>query len=208
LRNDAGYDWREKAHGGIVASAMAKRKRTRRRASRGSARARPATDWDSPWKEALERFFEPALAFFFPQAHADINWSRRPEMLDKELQRIVRQAEQRRRVVDKLAKVWLKNGEEHWLLIHIEVQAWREGDFPERMYVYNYRIFDRYGREVISLAILADEDPNWRPSWYGYDRWGFRLGMEFPVVKLLDYAPRWAELETDPNPLLSWYWRT
>ena len=80
-------------------------------------------------------------------------------MLDKELQQIVRQAKRRRRYVDKLVKVWLKSGEEQWLLIHVEVQTEREGDFPRRMYVYNYRIFDRYDREVISLAILADDDP-------------------------------------------------
>jgi hypothetical protein len=108
--------------------------------------------------------------------------------------------EQGRRYVDKLVKVWLKSGEERWLLIHVEVQTWKEGDFPKRMYVYNYRIFDRYDQEVISLAILADEDPAWRPSRYGYGRWGFRAGIEFPIVKLLDYAPHWQALEADPNP--------
>lgn len=30
------------------------------------------TDYDSPWKEALQRFFEPFMAFFFPTAHAGI----------------------------------------------------------------------------------------------------------------------------------------
>jgi hypothetical protein len=85
-------------------------------------------------------------------------------------------------------------------LIHVEVQAQREGDFPKRMHVYNYRIFDRYDKEVISLAILADDDPNWRPTRFGYGRWGFRTGTEFPVVKLLDYAPQWQALEADPNP--------
>ena len=128
------------------------------------------------------------MAFFFPQAHADIDWARGYEMLDKELQPIVRQAKHGRRYVDKLVKVWLKSGEERWLLIHMEVQAWKEGDFPRRMYVYNHRIFDRYDREVISLAILADDDPDWRPSRYEYGRWGFRTGTEFPIVKLLDYA--------------------
>jgi hypothetical protein len=68
------------------------------------------------------------------------------------------------------------------------------------MYVYNYRIFDRYDQEVISLAILADEDPDWRPSRYGYGRWGFRAGIEFPIVKLLDFAPQSQALEADPNP--------
>jgi hypothetical protein len=68
------------------------------------------------------------------------------------------------------------------------------------MHVYNYRIFDRYDREVISLAVLADDDPDWRPSQYGYGRWGFRTGTEFPTVKLLDLAPRWQLQETDTNP--------
>ena len=95
------------------------------------------TDYDSPWKEALDRYFELFMAYFFPAAHADIDWSRGYEMLDKELQKIVPQAEQGRRLVDKLVKVWLRTGEERWILIHIEVQTWKEGDFPKRMYVYN-----------------------------------------------------------------------
>jgi hypothetical protein len=184
----------------IVAVLMAKRKRSRRATDRPRARKPPGADYDSPWKEALDRYFEPCIAFFFPIAHAEIDWARGHEMLDKELQPLVRQAKHGRRYVDKLVKVWLKSGEEKWILIHIEVQAWKEGDFPRRMHVYNHRIFDRYDREVISLAILADDDPAWRPSRYEYTRWGFRSLTEFPVVKLLDYAPEYRELETNPNP--------
>jgi hypothetical protein len=140
------------------------------------------------------------MAFFFPHAHADIDWTPDHEMLDKELQPIVRQAKHGRRYVDKLVKVWLKDGQEKWLLIHIEVQGSKEGEFPKRMHVYNHRIFDRYGREVTSLAILADDDPDWRPNRYETARWGFRSLTEFPAVKLLGYAPKYQELEADPNP--------
>jgi hypothetical protein len=31
---------------------------------------------DSPWKVALEKYFPAFMAFFFPQAHADIDWER------------------------------------------------------------------------------------------------------------------------------------
>jgi hypothetical protein len=179
---------------------MAKRQRGRGAADQARARTTPGTDYDSPWKEALDRYFEPCLALFFPQAHADIDWGRGYEMLDKELQPIIRQAKHGRLYVDKLVKVWLNGGEEKWLLIHVEVQAWKEGDLPRRMHVYNHRIFDRYDREVISLAILADDDPAWRPDRYESARWGFRSLTEFPVVKLLDYAPKYQELEADPNP--------
>lgn len=30
-------------------------------------------DFDSPWKEALQHFLAPFLAFFFPHIHADID---------------------------------------------------------------------------------------------------------------------------------------
>jgi hypothetical protein len=92
-------------HEGILAIAMAKRKPKRGNAGRRRARRAPAVDFDTPWKEALDRYFEPCMAFFFSTAHADINWGRGYEMLDKELQPIVRQSKHGRRYVDKLVKV-------------------------------------------------------------------------------------------------------
>ena len=32
------------------------------------------TDYDSPWKTVLERYFPDFLLFFFPAAHAGIDW--------------------------------------------------------------------------------------------------------------------------------------
>lgn len=158
------------------------------------------SDYDSPWKEALDVYFERFLAFFFPVAHADIDWGRGYVFLDKELQQIVRDGEVGRRTVDKLVKVWLRSGEEQWVLIHVEVQMTRECDFPLRMYVYNYRAFDVYNREVVSFAVLGDDNPGWRPDTFGYSRWGFRTQIQFPVAKLWDYVDRLEELERHPNP--------
>jgi len=101
------------------------------------------SDYDSPWKEALDRFFPAFLAFFFPEVHALIDWGRGYESLDNELQQVVREAEVGRRLADKLFKVWLKDGREVWVLIHVEVQSQREEAYAERMYVYNYRLYDR-----------------------------------------------------------------
>jgi hypothetical protein len=79
------------------------------------------SDYDSPWKEALDHYLQPFMAFFFPQAHAEIDCSRGYEALDKELQQVAQAAAVGRRVVDKLVKVWRKDGAEEWVLIHIEV---------------------------------------------------------------------------------------
>lgn len=155
--------------------------------------------FDTAWKDALEALFEPFMAFFFPEAHGDIDWSHRPEMLDKELQQITPESEQGRRVVDKLVKVWRTNGQDEWVLVHIEVQSQPDTDFARRMYVYNYRLFDRYNRRVASFAILGDDRASWRPRRFGYELWGTKAGMEFATAKLLDYAADEPVLEASPN---------
>jgi hypothetical protein len=158
------------------------------------------SDFDSPWKEALEEFFPAFVTFFFPQVFAAIDWSRGYESLDKELQQVVREAAVGRRYADKLFKVWLQDGHEAWILIHVEVQSQRDDDFPERMFVYHYRLYDRHRRPVVSLAVLGDEQPNWRPHRFGYSLCGCTVGLEFPVVKLLDYGADPAALEAGANP--------
>jgi predicted transposase YdaD len=155
---------------------------------------------DPPWKEALEKYFPQFMAFFFPKAHAAIYWNREWTFLDKELEQIVRDAELGRRLVDKLVQVWDFQGQESWILLHIEVQGNRDADFPRRMYRYHYRIGDRYDRPVVSFAILTDENPKWRPQAYEYSQLGNRLLFKFCTVKLLDYQPQLAELEQNPNP--------
>jgi hypothetical protein len=157
-------------------------------------------DYDNPWKEALEQYFEAFSALFFPDAHAVIDWNRPTESLDKELQQIVPEAEVGKRLADKLFKVWQVGGEQAWVLVHIEVQSQEESDFAERMYVYNYRCFDRYRKPVISLAVLGDERGSWRPSFYGYALGGCELSLRFPVAKLLDYETQWQSLEESTNP--------
>jgi hypothetical protein len=160
----------------------------------------PQTEFDSPWKQILQLYFADFMLFFFPQAHGEIDWSRGFEFLDKELAQVVRDAELGQRFADKLVKVYRSGGEESWILAHIEVQSQEETDFPRRMFVYNYRIFDRYDRSVASLAVLGDENINWRPSQFGYSLFGCTVDFQFPVIKLIDYQQRLSELEANRNP--------
>ena len=76
----------------------------------------PVTDYDGAWKEALDLFFQAFLAFYYPRVHADIDWSRGYESLDKELQQLFPESAEGRRYVDKLVKVWLEDGTEQWIL--------------------------------------------------------------------------------------------
>jgi len=71
-----------------------------------------------------------------------------------------------------LVKVWLLDGSEEWILLHIEVQHRPDPEFAARLFHYHYRIFDVYAKRVVTLAILADTDPQWRPT--RYERQTFR----------------------------------
>ena len=160
----------------------------------------PAPEYESPWKDILQTYFPEFMQFFFADAYHEIDWRKPPEFLDKELQEVVADAEIGRRFADKLVKVYLKNGQEQWVLIHVEVQSQEESDFAARMYTYNYRIYDRYKKTVVSLAILGDERATWRPQQFGYSLFGCKLDFQFPIIKLVDYQQRLSQLENDSNP--------
>ncbi len=102
--------------------------------------------------------------------------------------------------MDNLVKVWLTTGEEALLYIHIEVQAQYDKEFSHRMFIYHYRLHDRYGPMVTSLAILGDDRETWRPRSYHYETIGSELSFCFSMVKLLDYKDKMAELEKSRNP--------
>ncbi len=160
----------------------------------------PTSDYDSPWKQILERYFPQFIEFFFPEIHAQIDWSRSWEFLEQELQQLTRESETGRRIVDKLIKVWRLDGEETWVLIHLELQGSYESGFPKRIYTYHHRIEDRFNRTVVSMAILADDRPSWKPNQHTSELWGCKAELKFPIVKLLDYLSRWSELEQSLNP--------
>jgi len=160
----------------------------------------PPADYDSPWKEALARYLPDAFALFFPAVYAQIDWQQGYELLDKELQQVTRDAELGRRLADTLVQVWRRDGSDAWVLIHIEVQGQPERDFARRMFVYYYRIFDRYEHPIMSVAILGDEQPDWRPARYSQELWGCALELRYPVVKLLDWRARDGELSASANP--------
>ena len=109
------------------------------------------------------------------------------EFLDQELLTIIRGTKNGRILVDRLIRVYLREGSEVWVLIHIEVHGRVNPQFPERMYVYSYRIYDKYSVKVASFAILTDSNPIWKPTDFSYKLFGCEVMLKFPIVKILDY---------------------
>ena len=169
------------------------------------------TDQDSAWKDVIEVLFEPFTEFFFHPIYEDIDFSKGIEILDTKLTGITPYGKMGKRYADQLVKVYLKDGIRACIcvFIHVEVQGYKEkkGVFPERTYVYNYRIYDKNigkGIKVVSIAILTDDDENYRPDEFLVRQWGFELRMKIPIVKIIDYKNKKElreKLETSDNPM-------
>jgi hypothetical protein len=88
-------------------------------------RTRTATprqpDADSAWKQVLQVLLPDFLALVHVELHAAIDWDQPVTPLDKELQAVTRRGRKGRRDVDVLVSVRRRDGQEQWLLVHVEV---------------------------------------------------------------------------------------
>ncbi|WP_439556314.1 hypothetical protein [Dyadobacter sp.] len=155
---------------------------------------------DILWKSILEDTFEDFLEFFFPNSHALFDLSKGFQYLDKELEQLfpADDCTPEVRFVDKLVKVYLLDGKEEWILVHVEVQGYADKTFAERMFTYYYRIWDNYRRRITAFAILTDENNAFRPAKFEQDFLGTRLTFEFNAFKVLDHSEE--NLLKSPNP--------
>lgn len=157
------------------------------------------TDFDHPWKEALDEFLKEFLELCFPWIHDAIDWSVPYEPLPQELQKLVFDGETSNQTVDRLYKVRMKDGIDEVLHLHIEVQCQYDADLGRRMYVYHYRLFDKCGTLPVSIVVFGDDSPSWRPSSFERERLGCGIAFRYNTVKLLDFRARIGELETSEN---------
>ncbi len=153
---------------------------------------------DRLWKAILEDFFPYAILFYFPEFHPKIDWKKGFVMLDKELLELFPESEQNERRADLLAKVWLLDGSVQWILIHVEVQGYKDPNFPDRMFTYFYRIKDRFNVPISALAILTDINKSWRPDRYMATCMGTEIVYKYPLFKLIDYKNE--DFDGNKNP--------
>jgi hypothetical protein len=144
-------------------------------------------EFDTPWKDVLRSLFPEFMRFFFSETAENINWDAGYTVLDKELRKISRDAESGNRFADSLVRVERLSGEEVFIMLHVEIQGSPEASFAERMYTYNYRIFDRYRLPVASMAVLTDESATWRPNEFVSGIFGTEMRFRFETMKLRDF---------------------
>lgn len=157
---------------------------------------------DQLWKSLLEDVFDDLLRFVFPEADKVFDMQRGFEYLDKELNELTPQPDEGpdTRFVDKLVKVHRRDGKKEFILIHIEVQGYtkKREQFPERMFRYYYRIFDRYQKPVTAIAIFTGPDGHMIPNRYEYHFLGTHHVYQYNTLNIL--GPKETELEESDNP--------
>ncbi|MHA4742544.1 RpnC/YadD family protein [Dyadobacter sp. MSC1_007] len=155
---------------------------------------------DTLWKSILEDIFDDFLRFFFPDAETLFDFQRGFEYLDKELEQLFPpdDCKDASKYVDKLVKVYSLTGAEEWVLVHIEVQGYRDVDFADRMFTYYYRIWDKYRKPITAFAILTDDCRHYLPVQFEQHCLGTSLCFRFNSFKVLDQSDE--ALAASDNP--------
>lgn len=154
---------------------------------------------DANWKFIIEELFPEFMSFFLPKLAEEIDYTQAPEFMEQELHKIVADKVKKGKVVnDKLVKVRLKNGEDKWVLIHIEIQGTFETHFSKRMFIYFYRILDKYDKEITALAVYTGNQQSRQKNKFNYNFYGTELEYKFNTYVAKDAQEK--ELLKSNNP--------
>lgn len=143
---------------------------------------------DYLFKGILEEIFDDFLRFLQPGAEYIFDFSKGIVFMDKELQQIFppENDEYSPKVVDKLAKVFTRDGKEEWILIHVEIQSIYRKDFARRMYDYFARVLDKYDKPIVAYAILTEANTISRPNTFKLEYLGTSLTYHFNTYKIAE----------------------
>lgn len=140
-------------------------------------------DDDGLWKVLIELFFYPMLERGIPALYKDADLNMPPKFLDKELIEIKGDEDDLpiigKSIADFLVSVTLKDGNERWVLLHIEVQGSGGGNLPFRMYFYKSRIFSKYKHDSTALAIITDKRPLGEQDFFESELYGAKLTYRY-----------------------------
>lgn len=159
---------------------------------------RAAVDYDGLWKKLIYELFEEFILFFAEDLYEKIDFQKDPEFLQQELFQEIMEDKKGKQVADQIVKVYLKSGEEKWVLIHIEVQGSPDTSFSKRMFRYYYRLFDKFDQDIVAIALLTDGSKHFRPNAFEQGSYGTNLSYEFNMFKFMDFEEN--ELLQSTNP--------
>lgn len=154
------------------------------------------TDHDRLIKELLQTFFIEFMQLFFPKACRSIDF-KHLKFLQQEIYTDVVAGE--KHVVDILVETRLRE-EPGLILVHVEPQAYVQKDFNERMFIYFSRLYEKYRRRILPVAVFSYDQVRNEPD---------RFALEFPFLNVLQFRYyklelkklNWRDYVTGTNPV-------
>jgi len=152
--------------------------------------SKPPKQNDELLKGAFEENFADFLRFLYPDADHIFDFSKSIQFMDKELLAIVpdRERKKGKRVADLLAKVFLKDGTEKYILLNTEIEGGRDAEFAKRVYQYNYRIWDRYDISVATIAVYTGNRNQPKPCEYSLEVLDTSIRFQYRTYHIFDHS--------------------
>jgi predicted transposase YdaD len=151
---------------------------------------------DRLFKELIQTFFAEFMEAFFPEVARWMDFSE-VEFLQQDLFTDITAGEQHR--IDILAKLKLKGGETI-ILIHVEPQSYYQMDFPERMFIYYSRIYEKYRLPVLPIAVFSYNKQKETPSLFTVRIRNFE-SIRFRYMSIHLIRKNWKEYIQSNNPV-------
>ena len=152
-------------------------------------------DHDRLFKELLETYFAEFMQIFFPAAAQAIDL-KQIKFLQQEIFTDVTAGEKHE--VDILVETQLKD-EPGLILIHVEPQAYAQKDFNERMFIYFSRLYEKYRRKILPVAIFSYDQERDEPDTFQIG-FSFLEVLRFQFYKLELKKLNWRHYIDSNNP--------
>ncbi|MDF2927489.1 MAG: transposase [Paenibacillaceae bacterium] len=154
------------------------------------------TDHDRLYKELLRTFFKEFMELFFAEAAEWIDFTH-VEFLSEEV--VVDLTGGTKKRLDLLVKTRLK-GDEAYILVHQEPQAYYEQEYPERMFIYSARLYEKHRLPVLPIAVLSHNRQVEEPDHFGWSL-PFLNVLQFRYYRLQLRKYNWRDFIESDNPV-------
>src|SRR5580698_3188909 len=156
---------------------------------------------DLLWKWVLDEVIDDLLLFVEPGIGEGLDLGRGCDFLDKELTEI-HGGPPSNRVVDKLVKLYLRDGTDRWMLLHVEVQGYYDGSFARRMFEYYVRLFGKHKQPVAAIAVFTGKDK--MPGSYEDRILWMRTRYDYKTLHITDYPDEVLKVSMNPFATVVW----
>ena len=145
-------------------------------------------DFDTFWKEILD-LIEPAVAFFLPDLHADVDWSVEYTSLEQELRGMFGGKKSRLKRTDKLFRLKLKDGDERYLFLHVEAEAFPKINFPTRIFGYHTHLYVKFeSASIVILVVFVGNPPSMPLNIYTSGHYGTKIHLEYTTYTVAEQS--------------------